>query len=319
MRCRRCTARRGRAVISTRRPCARRHAGGWRNRSRCRPWATVCASRWPTCRPSRPPRRRKARRATASSTATAAPLAPADGEVVAMRHIEPAAGNAAALGVNSLSVAAAREAILATRRSGQPAATAAFRLTQSAAGETGIVIYQALYRGNPADSEAERDAGFRGVVFVTLRTEAALAALADEDHAYLHWCLIDGSAAAVRRRLAGDAGCERGGGQRPISTPFAGCSWAAATSSCRSAPPQRRSRPAARVRLAAVAERPGRGRDAGRAAAHRHRAQPPHRTGGAGRHGRAATRGGRTRAGRSRPARQRGALAQHLRTRARSA
>jgi PAS domain S-box-containing protein len=139
----------------------------------------------------------------------------ADREVVAVRHIEPAAGNAAALGVNSLSVAAAREAILATRRSGQPAATAAFRLTQSAAGETGIVIYQALYRG-PADSEAERDAGFRAVVFVTLRTEAALAALADEDHAYLHWCLIDAGAAAMRRRLAGDAGC----GAAAVTTDF---------------------------------------------------------------------------------------------------
>jgi len=131
----------------------------------------------------------------------------ADGEVVAVRHIEPAAGNAAALGVNSLSVAAAREAILATRQSGQPAATAAFRLTQSAADETGIVIYQALYRG-PAANEAERAAAFRAVVFVTLRTEAALAALADEGQRHLRWCLVDADAAAARRRLAGDAGCD---------------------------------------------------------------------------------------------------------------
>ena len=131
----------------------------------------------------------------------------ADGEVVAVRHIEPAAGNAAALGVNSLSVAAAREAILATRRSGQPAATAGFRLTQSAVDETGIVIYQALYQG-PAADEAERVAGFRGVVFVTLRTEAALATLAGEGQRYLRWCLVDADAAAARPRLAGGAGCD---------------------------------------------------------------------------------------------------------------
>jgi CHASE1-domain containing sensor protein len=42
----------------------------------------------------------------------------ADGEVVALRHIEPALGNTAALGVNVLSIPAARAAIESTRRSG---------------------------------------------------------------------------------------------------------------------------------------------------------------------------------------------------------
>ncbi|MDO8419666.1 MAG: CHASE domain-containing protein, partial [Rubrivivax sp.] len=131
----------------------------------------------------------------------------ADGEVVALRHVEPATGNAAAVGVNALSIPAAREAIQATRRSGLPAATAGFRLTQSAVEESGVVIYQALYRGEPA-SEAERMTSFRGVVFVTLRTEAALAGLAPEDQRHLRWCLVEPASEARHRRLAGDAGCE---------------------------------------------------------------------------------------------------------------
>ena len=131
----------------------------------------------------------------------------ADAEVVALRHVEPMAGNASALGVNALSIPAARAAILATRRSGQPAATSGFRLTQSTADEPGVVLYQALYRGEPT-SEAERMASFRGVVFVTLRTEAAMAGLAPEGQRYLRWCLVDRTPEAPRRRLAGSAGCE---------------------------------------------------------------------------------------------------------------
>ncbi|MDP1651066.1 MAG: CHASE domain-containing protein [Rubrivivax sp.] len=141
----------------------------------------------------------------------------ADAEVVALRHVEPAAGNAAAIGVNALSIPAARAAIQATRRSGQPAATTGFRLTQSAADETGVVIYQALYRGEPSN-EAQRAASFRGVVFVTLRTEAAMAALAPEGHRYLRWCLIDPASEAPYRRLAGGAGCEpAAAGQAPAA------------------------------------------------------------------------------------------------------
>ncbi len=132
----------------------------------------------------------------------------ADREVVALRHIEPLAANAAALGVNALSIPAARQAILASRDSGLPTATAGFRLTQSTLDETGVVMYQALYRGMPID-EATRRAQFRGVVFVSLRLEQALAGLASPAQRYLHWCLVDGDPAAARQRLAGPAGCEQ--------------------------------------------------------------------------------------------------------------
>ncbi|MBC8056609.1 MAG: CHASE domain-containing protein, partial [Rhizobiales bacterium] len=102
------------------------------------------------------------------------PADPAD-EVLAMRYIEPATGNADALGVNVWSIPAARVATQIARRTGLPAATAGFRLTQQTGGaeQTGVVIYRALYAPS-APSAAEREAALRGVVFVTLRMEDQL-------------------------------------------------------------------------------------------------------------------------------------------------
>ncbi len=130
----------------------------------------------------------------------------ADGEVVAVRQIEPLEGNAGALGVNALSIPAARAAILATRSSGEPAATAGFVLSQSSGDEIGVVIYQALYRGEPADNAA-RQATFRGVVFVTLKTEPAMARIVQNGQQYLRWCLVDAAAPPMQQRLAGPPGC----------------------------------------------------------------------------------------------------------------
>ena len=130
-----------------------------------------------------------------------------DGEAVALRHIEPPQGNSAALGVNVLSIPAARAAIQATRQSGEPAATAGFKLTQSQADETGVVLYQALYRGDPQDAAARQQA-FRGVVFVTVNTGRALDNLAQASQEYLRWCLVDLQPAQGRMRLAGPSGCE---------------------------------------------------------------------------------------------------------------
>ncbi len=130
-----------------------------------------------------------------------------DGEVVAMRLVEPPAGNVGALGVNALSIPAARSAIQAARDSGEPAATAGFKLTQLAGDETGLVVYQALYRGEPTNL-AERRAQFRGVVFATVRTERALARLAGAGTQYLRLCVVDTDATTPRPRLAGAPGCE---------------------------------------------------------------------------------------------------------------
>ena len=133
------------------------------------------------------------------------------GEVVAVRHVEPEAGNAGALGLNLLSVPSARGAIEATRRSGQPAATESFRLGPSAGDEPGVVLYQALYSG-PATTPEARAALFSGAVFVTLRPEGAMAGLASPGQAFMTWCLTEGIPGAVGaappRHWAGPAGCE---------------------------------------------------------------------------------------------------------------
>ena len=137
---------------------------------------------------------------------TPAPLPAGDSDVMAIRFIEPVAANAAALGLNSMSIPAAREAILQATSSDAPAASAGFRLTQETADQTGVVIYRALYDAEPTLSA--RAAALRGVVFVTLRLQNSVAAGLGGAPRYLAWCLVDRQPRAVRRRLAGAVGCE---------------------------------------------------------------------------------------------------------------
>ena len=137
--------------------------------------------------------------------ASGAPLA----EVMAMRLVEPVAANAGALGVNALSVPAARAAIERARLTAAPAASAGFRLTQkpAEADELGVVIYQAVY--NPAEpSAAQRVEATRGVVFVTLQPGEQLKRLVAQMPGHLRLCVVDTSADATLRRLAGRPGCE---------------------------------------------------------------------------------------------------------------
>ncbi len=135
--------------------------------------------------------------------------APAADEVYAMRYIEPLQGNATALGVNALSIPAARQAIDAAIRTDRPAATAGFRLTQEATGRdtTGVVVYQAIYRGRPATEQERRDAVV-GLVFVTLRPDAQLAALAGQFPHHMGVCIVDTDPLSTQRRLAGAPDCE---------------------------------------------------------------------------------------------------------------
>jgi PAS domain S-box-containing protein len=120
-----------------------------------------------------------------------------DDEVVAIRYIEPQQRNAAALGVNALSIDAAAAAIRRAQRSGQPSASAGFRLTQESAEQIGVVAYHALPEPDGTTP--------RGVVFVTLRMDDALGMLMPSA---LRWCLVDRDTGARQRRLAGPSGCE---------------------------------------------------------------------------------------------------------------
>ncbi len=120
-------------------------------------------------------------------------------EVVAIRYIEPQQRNAAALGVNALSIGAAAEAIVRAQRSAQPAASAGFRLTQESDDQIGVVVYHAL----PGTASSPS----RGVVFVTLRMDDAMGAILQRSAGRLRWCLVDREPGAAVRRLAGTAAC----------------------------------------------------------------------------------------------------------------
>ncbi len=129
----------------------------------------------------------------------------ADDALIVIRLVEPMAGNAGAVGVNSRSIARAREAIDMATRGGRPTVTAGFALSQ---GGQGVVIYQALYRGEPKTAEA-RQSQLRGMVFATLRPEALLRALGQGLPATLSLCLLDNGAAPGQRVLAASAaGCD---------------------------------------------------------------------------------------------------------------
>ncbi|MDZ7813142.1 MAG: CHASE domain-containing protein [Ideonella sp.] len=149
-------------------------------------------------------------------------------EVLAIRHIQPLSTNAAALGVNSLSAPAARAAIFRTLGTDDPTSSAAFRLTQAAGDETGVVIYRLVTVGPTLPSYALTTPAVRGVVFVTLQTDAAVAALLGKVPDYLSWCLVDVSPVIGRLRLAGAQGCETAAPAAlmlPRRMEFAGRQW----------------------------------------------------------------------------------------------
>ncbi len=132
-----------------------------------------------------------------------------NGDVVALRYIEPMQDNAAALGVNAMSIPAARAAVISALETGRPAASAAFRLTQQDVDDRqmGVVIYQAIYDGD-VSSPASRRAALRGVVFVALAMDAQLERIAGKVPAYLDVCIVDADRLATRHRLAGRVGCD---------------------------------------------------------------------------------------------------------------
>jgi len=125
-------------------------------------------------------------------------------DVQVIRFIEPLQDNLRALGVNSKSTPIARAAIEQAVQSGMPVASAAFALMQ---GSLGVVVYQAVYRGQPITA-ADRVAAQRGVVFATLRPEALLDAASPATSSVLRLCLLDNDAPAAARLLAGLPGCD---------------------------------------------------------------------------------------------------------------
>ncbi len=143
--------------------------------------------------------------APAASGAEPSARAPAPGDAQVIRFIEPSATNRAALGVDTRSIPRARAAIDQAVRVGLPVASESFTLTQ---GGTGVVIYQAVYAGQPA-SEADRIGALRGVVFASLEPNVLLRAVAAAYGASLRLCLIDKDSPPASRILAGPAACDQ--------------------------------------------------------------------------------------------------------------
>ena len=162
------------------------------------------------------------------SLAPAGELLAGGGDVVAVRYIEPAFGNSTALGVNAMSIPAARAAIVAAAETGVPAATAGFRLSQQDVGDKrmGVVVYQAIY-DREATNAIDRQAVLRGVVFVALAPDAQLVNLAGKVPAYLRTCIVDGDVRIDGRSLAGTGSCDAAAGGFSHSRPmlFAGRQW----------------------------------------------------------------------------------------------
>jgi PAS domain S-box-containing protein len=126
---------------------------------------------------------------------------------LAIRLIEPLQRNASALGVNIRAIPQSLPALEHTVRTGLPAATAGFRLSQDSGDNTGVVLYQAVYAGEPG-TESERQQALRGVVFATIRPDQVLEPVVRASASYLAFCLVDTDPHASRPVLAGPAGCE---------------------------------------------------------------------------------------------------------------
>ena len=130
-------------------------------------------------------------------------------EAFVIRYIEPLERNRSALGVNTLSIPAARTAIQAAIQSGRPTASTGFRLSQDPVGTTakGVVIYQAIYRGDPMTA-TDRQAAVQGVVFASVRLEDILRSVLEQLPRGLALCVVDAAGDVSQSRLAGPEGCE---------------------------------------------------------------------------------------------------------------
>ncbi|RZK99934.1 MAG: hypothetical protein EOP36_17560, partial [Rubrivivax sp.] len=162
---------------------------------------------------------------------TRARLAPQGPEVAAIRFVEPMAGNERALGYNSLSSPAARDTFEQSRREDRPAVSKGFQLAQESAHQTGVVLYRAIYQGQPSTPQT-RVQNTRGAVFLALRMDDTVKAMTAGLPAYLRACLLDVSQAGAPAFLGGDLRCQQQGAPRPdqahvswMSIEFAGRHW----------------------------------------------------------------------------------------------
>lgn len=156
-------------------------------------------------------------------------LPPSGTELAVVRYIEPRPGNEAALGYNALSMDATRDAYEQARREDRIVASRGFKLMQERAQQTGIVVYQPVFKGTPFTPQTRVQAN-TGAVFLALRMDDAINAMLQGHPAYLEACMIDASAPG-RPLLGGTAACKAGqAGQASahraqVPIEFAGRQW----------------------------------------------------------------------------------------------
>jgi signal transduction histidine kinase/CheY-like chemotaxis protein len=133
---------------------------------------------------------------------------PTGQELVALRYIEPLAGNEVALGFNILSNPSSRDTYEQARREGRVVASKGFQLMQEAGKQTGVVIYHPVFKGQPFTPQARVQANL-GVVFLALRMDDALAAMLEGSPDYVDACLVDATE-HEHPLLGGSRGCHEG-------------------------------------------------------------------------------------------------------------
>lgn len=147
---------------------------------------------------------------------------PAQGaEVVAVRFIEPRAGNEGARGLNILSLDVTRQAYERALASKQATATSGFAIAQEKQNQLGVVVYQPVLG---------RDQQPKGTLFLTMRMDDALHALLKGMPDYLRACLIERTSEGARV-LGGAPQCQQSLEQtharhrRTVALTFAGNPW----------------------------------------------------------------------------------------------
>ena len=141
-------------------------------------------------------------------------LQPISGDqVYAVRYIEPLAAQGSASELNDLAVPTTSEAIASAVLTGLPTVSgphsaATPKLTTNKASQNAsVVIYQAVYTGQPTTPQARKEA-VRGVVFAAVRVEGITSTLTQLLPVGMSVCVVDAPPSAAVSRLAGPLGCE---------------------------------------------------------------------------------------------------------------
>ncbi|MDD2664123.1 MAG: EAL domain-containing protein [Dechloromonas sp.] len=120
--------------------------------------------------------------------------------------VEPLADNRSVVGLDPLVLEQTGTAARATRDSGQPVATESIRLVQESSEQRGVVVYQAVFAGEP-----RRQTGMISSVFRmddTIRATLSADGLTQIGLSQIDLCLSDPRPGSTVQRLFGPDGCE---------------------------------------------------------------------------------------------------------------